>query len=70
MKLIIEKEIQDLYTFAIENPQYNFYIGYCGITGDNLSGFSNQEFADLFSCFDIPENVIFEKDFSTLLNIL
>ena len=34
----------------------------------NLNGYTNQELADMFSSFSIPSNVIFEKEFSTLLN--
>ena len=35
----------------------------------NLNGYTNQELADMFSYLDfIPKNVIFEEEFSTLLN--
>ena len=34
----------------------------------NLSGFTNQELADMFSVHPIPANVVFEEGFSKLLN--
>jgi len=62
----IEQGIQKLYNHALENPNTEFLVAYTG-TGTNLNGYSNQELADMFSKFPIPDNMVFEKEFSTLL---
>jgi hypothetical protein len=63
----ITSGIEKLYKLAYGNPQKQFLIAYTGKTGNNLNGYSNQELADMFSAYVIPPNVIFEKDFSTLI---
>ena len=63
----IKEGIFKLYDYAIERPEKEFLIAYTG-TGTNLNGYSNQELANLFSSFPIPENMIFEEQFSTLLS--
>ena len=57
-----------MYDHANQNPDKRFLIAYQGKTGSNLNGYTNQELADMFSSLSIPSNIIFEKDFSTLLN--
>lgn len=61
------EEIGKLYEFAAENPDLEFLVAYTGLNTKNLSGFTNQEFADMFSFYIIPNNIIFEEQFSTLL---
>ena len=63
----IKEGIAKLYTYAQQNPNKEFLVAYTG-TGSNLNGYTNQELADMFSSYPIPDNVVFEKEFSTLLN--
>lgn len=63
----IKQGIKKLYDHAANNPDKRFLVAYQGTEGKNLNGYSNQELADMFSAFNIPSNVIFEKQFSTLL---
>lgn len=65
-KKVIE-EIGKLYEFASENPELEFLVAYTGTNTKNLSGFTNQEFANMFSHYTIPNNIIFEEEFSKLL---
>jgi hypothetical protein len=60
-------EINKLYEYASQNTELEFLVAYTGLNNRNLSGFTNQEFADMFSYFTIPDNIIFEEQFSTLL---
>ncbi len=59
--------IKILYKYASEHPEKHFLIAYQGIEGKNLNGYTNQTLAKMFSYIPIPENIVFEKDFSTLL---
>lgn len=62
------KEIENFYNFAFENPNMEFLVAYTGgLDKKNLSGFTNDQFANVFSLFKIPDNVVFEKEFSQLL---
>lgn len=63
----IKLNISKLYEFAIKNPDKEFLIAYTGIQNYNLNGYSNRELAEMFSWFEIPNNIIFEEEFSTLL---
>lgn len=63
----IKSNILKLYEFAIKNPDKEFLIAYTGIENHNLNGYSNKELAQMFSCFEIPNNIVFEEEFSTLL---
>ena len=63
----IKEGIRKLYNYAEQNPNKEFLIAYTG-TGTNLNGYSNKELAEMFSSFNIPNNIIFEQQFSTLLN--
>jgi hypothetical protein len=63
----IKQGIEKLYKLAYANPHKEFLVAYMGKTGTNLNGYSNQELADTFSEFVIPPNIVFEKDFNTLI---
>jgi hypothetical protein len=65
----IEGQIYLLYEFAKQKPDSDFYVAYSG-TGKNLNGYTPQEMADMFSSWPIPENIVFEEQFSKLLNIV
>ena len=66
-KEFIIEQIVDLYKFANERKDLLFFIAYSGI-GENLNGYSNQDMAYMFSsCGQIPENIVFEINFSKLL---
>ena len=62
----IINQISKLYKFSRDNPDKEFLIAYSG-TGVNLNGYSNQQMADMFSSEDIPDNIVFEEEFSKLL---
>jgi hypothetical protein len=65
----IRKNIYKLYEMANKYPEKEFLIAYTGKNNYNLNGYTNWELADMFSYLDfIPKNVIFEEEFSTLLN--
>ena len=63
----IIEQIEKLYMFATENPELDFIIAYSGVKV-NLNGYSNQEMVDMFSNIEIPKNIIFEYEFSKLIN--
>lgn len=63
----IKNNIYKLYQVADKNKDKEFLIAYTGVSNYNLNGYSNKELADMFSYFTIPDNVIFEEEFSTLL---
>lgn len=63
----IVKQINDLYKFAEERPDLDFYIGYSGNSINLLSGFSIEDIAEFFSKENIPNNIIFEEEFKKLL---
>lgn len=65
----IRKNIYKLYDHAIRNPDKEFLVAYTGTQNYNLNGYSNKELAGMFSWFEIPTNVIFEEEFSTLLDV-
>lgn len=62
----IMQQIEELYEFARKYPNLDFLIAYSG-SGTNLNGYSNKEMARFFSSFDIPDNIVFEEEFSKLL---
>lgn len=63
----IIQNISKLYNIAILKPDKEFLIAYTGKENYNLNGYTNQELADMFSSLEIPDNIIFEEEFSTLL---
>lgn len=62
----IQEQIAKLYDYARQNPDKEFLVAYSS-TGRNLNGYSNQQMADMFSAYDIPNNIVFEDGFSNLL---
>lgn len=62
----IKKQIEELYSFAKEHPDKEFFIAYTG-NGVNLNGYSSKEMATMFSSFEIPNNIVFEIEFAKLL---
>ena len=62
----ITNNISKLYRFAKDNPDMEFLIAYTGKSNYNLNGYSNKQLAEMFSSLEIPNNVIFEEEFSTL----
>lgn len=61
----ISKSIDKLYLVAIENPKLDFLVAY-GIR-NGLSGYTSEEMANVFARKYIPENIIFEEEFSKLV---
>ena len=59
--------ILKLYKEAINNPDQEYLVAYTGISGYNLNGYTNPELAKMFSANQIPDNMVFEEEFSTLL---
>jgi len=58
--------IAELYLYAFEHPELDFYVAYSGI-GKNLNGYTPQEMANMFSACPRPDNIIFEEEFSKLI---
>jgi hypothetical protein len=56
-----------LYEYARNNPDKEFLVAYSG-TGTNLNAYSNKEMAGMFSSEVIPNNIIFEDKFNSLLD--
>jgi hypothetical protein len=65
-KDFILQQIYDFYLFAERYWDLEFLVAYSGV-GTNLNGYSNQDMADMFSSFKIPNNIVFEEEFSKLL---
>lgn len=63
----IKFNIQKLYKFAMDNKDLEFLIAYTGKSNYNLNGYSNKQLAECFNQGFIPDNIIFEEEFSTLL---
>lgn len=66
----IKKDIKELYVFARENPQMEFFIAY-GTKNKLLSGFTMHQMANMFYKADnsnIPENIVFEESFALLVH--
>lgn len=63
----IANNISKLYRFAKDNPDMEFLVAYTGKSNYNLNGYSNKQLAEMFSSLEIPDNVVFEEEFSTLL---
>lgn len=61
----IIRGIIKLYDFARANPQKEFLVA-SGST-INLNGYSNEELANLFNSTIIPDNMVFEREFSKLV---
>ena len=65
-KEYIIEQIQNLYNFALDNSQYNFIIPY-NTQNKNLNYYTAQDMADMFNRNFIPDNIIFEEEFSKLI---
>jgi hypothetical protein len=61
----IEHNIKELYEFAIENPEMEFFIAYTPY-GKLLNGYTIEEMAKMFCCINIPDNIVFNEDFIKL----
>lgn len=67
-KEFIIEQIGEFYEFAKRYWNVDFIIPYSGIGSKvNLNGYTNAEMSEMFSMFDIPENILFEEQFSTLI---
>lgn len=64
----ITKQIGDLYRFAETRQDLEFYVAYSG-KGKNLNNYTPREMADMFASFPIPNNMVFEEEFSKLVEI-
>lgn len=62
----IIEQINRLYDYARQNPNLDFIVAYSG-TGGNLNAYSNEELANMFANSSIPNNIIFESQFSELV---
>jgi hypothetical protein len=66
----IRESIAKLYRCAREHPELEFLIAYTGSGGKLLNGYTLEDMAFCFADFpDIPENVVFEKDFVELVEL-
>ena len=61
----IKESIIAFYKFAKRWKQLTFFVAQENKMG--LNGYTPQEMAEMFMCWEIPENVIFEEGFSKLL---
>lgn len=66
-KVLIFLQILQLYLYAEQNKEKTFYIAYSG-KGENLNGYTNNELANMFfnKNIKVPQNIVFEEDFSRL----
>ena len=63
----LKKSVHSLYEYARNKPDKEFLVAYSG-TGTNLNAYSNKEMAGMFSSEVIPNNIIFEDKFNSLLD--
>lgn len=63
----ISENIKKLYDFALKNPDKEFLIAYTGIQNRNLNGWTNSDLAWAFTQNQIPQNIVFEEKFYTLI---
>jgi hypothetical protein len=67
-KYFIIEQIIEFYEFVKRYWNVDFVIPFQGGADNvNLNGYTNQEMADMYSCIEIPENTVFEEEFSKLL---
>jgi hypothetical protein len=64
-KLQIKLNILELYSYALKHKEMDFLIAYT--LAPNLNGYSSEEMAEMFSFAPIPDNIIFNDEFSKLL---
>jgi hypothetical protein len=63
----IISNIKILYDYARLHPEKEFMIAYTGTSGYNLNGYTNSALAAAFAYHNIPDNIIFEEHFATLI---
>ena len=64
----IISQIDKLYKYATLHPDKEFIIAYkCGDC--NLNAYSSEDMAKMFASKDIPENIIFDKQFYELVKL-
>lgn len=69
-KQFIIHQIGDFYEFAKRYWNVDFIIPYSGGPDKiNLNAYTNVEMAEMFSTFEIPNNILFEIEFSKLIKI-
>lgn len=67
-KEFIIEQIGEFYEFAKRYWNVDFVIPYAGKADKiNLNGYINAEMAEMFCQFEIPENILFEEQFSILI---
>ena len=54
----IANNIMELYLFATEHPELNFYIAYSN-DGRSLNGYTSREIVSCFKRSNIPDNIFF-----------
>ena len=62
----IISQIDKLYEYAILHPEKEFIIPY-KCSDYNLNAYSSEEMAKMFASRDIPDNIIFDKQFYELV---
>jgi len=64
----IIEQIENLYLFADERPEWEFYIPYSG-KGENLNAYSPVQLAEMFiaSRITLPKNIVFEENFFQII---
>lgn len=62
----IYNNVRKLYEFASMNSDKEFLIAYTGYSNYNLNGYTNKELSTCFNGY-IPDNIIFEEEFSKLI---
>lgn len=65
-KQYIIEQIKELYIYAIDNIDMDFYIAYSGV-GTNLNNYTPIEMAEMFISSEIPSNIVFEEEFYNLI---
>ena len=63
----IQDNIKDLYEFAEEKSNVEFYIDY-NYNTTNLNGYSGDEIFEMFSFHKIPNNITFHESFKHKFN--
>jgi hypothetical protein len=66
---ILTGNIAELYKIARENPNLEFLVAYSGNNARQRlnSGYTAADLADYFASMPAPDNVVFEKDFTSLM---
>ena len=64
----IISEIDKLYKYAALHPDKEFIVAYkCG--DNNLNAYSSRDMAKMFASRDIPDNIIFDRQFYELVKL-